>query len=222
MESATFPHIQGVRFLVGARAMTQLPTSGFPEIAVAGRSNVGKSSLLRTLVNQRSLVRVSRTPGRTREVNFFLLESKDLPPLHLVDLPGYGYASVPRSLREDWGDFVSRYLETSAALSLVLLLIDARREPGELEAQFVDWMQGRGVRVQVVVTKIDQVPKTQWGQVEARIRAVFGNRLPRCVFYSSLKSIGNEDIWRKIKAAVNPGPVNPGSVDRGPADGAGS
>jgi GTP-binding protein len=217
MTIGTFPHIQGVRFLVGARAMNQLPTSGLPEIAVAGRSNVGKSSLLRTLVNQRSLVRVSRTPGRTREVNFFLLESKDLPPLHLVDLPGYGYASVPRSLREDWGDFVSRYLETSATLSLVLLLVDARREPGELEVQFTDWMLGRGVRVQVVVTKIDQVPKTQWGQVEARIRAAFGPELPRCIFYSSLKSIGNEDVWRKIKAAVDRAPV-----DRGPAGGAGS
>jgi GTP-binding protein len=202
-----------VRFLVGARAMTQLPSSGCPEIAVAGRSNVGKSSLLRTLVNQRSLVRVSRTPGRTREVNFFLLESKDLPPLHLVDLPGYGYASVPRSLREDWGEFVTRYLETRDALCLVLLLVDARRDPGDLEVQFADWMLERGVRVQVVVTKIDQVPKTQWGQVEARIRAAFGPVVPRCVFYSSLKAIGNEDVWRKIKAAVDRGPVGSRPAD---------
>ncbi len=208
MPQDPFPHIQGVRFLVGARADAQLPSTGLPEIAVAGRSNVGKSSLLRSLVNQRSLVRVSRTPGRTREVNFFLLESKDLPPLHLVDLPGYGYASVPRSLREDWGDFVSRYLETSRTLRVVLLLIDARREPGELELQFADWMHGRGVRVQVVVTKIDQVPKTQWGQVEARVRAAFGPDFPRCVFFSSLKSIGQEDVWRRIKAAVVPRPTH--------------
>jgi len=206
MSQDPFPHIQNVKFLVGARGDGQLPSTGYPEIAIAGRSNVGKSSLLRHLVNQRSLVRVSRTPGRTREINYFLLESKDLPLLYLVDLPGYGYASVPMSLKEDWGDFVSRYLENRRTLCAMLLLVDARREITEIETQFAAWMTSRGVRVQVIITKIDKVPKTQWGQVEAQVRNAFGPDVPKCIFYSTLKGIGSEDVWRKIKSAVATAP----------------
>ncbi len=209
MEEIKFPHISDVRFLVGARTPSQLPPPDLCEVAVAGRSNVGKSSLLRVMLGPRKQVRVSRTPGRTREINFFRVESLDLPPLYWVDLPGYGYASVPRALREEWGDFVTRYLETRASLRLVLLLMDARRDITELETGFSQWMQARGVRMLFVMTKMDQVPKTQWGQVERRVRAAFGPNAGKHVLFSAVDGFGAAEIWRQVARVASPPPAPP-------------
>ena len=207
MEEIKFPRISSVRFITGARSSGQLPPPDLCEVAVAGRSNVGKSSLLRAVLGTRKQVRVSSTPGRTREINFFRVETLDLPPLYWVDLPGYGYASVPRALREEWGDFVTRYLETRESLRMVLLLMDARRDITELETGFAQWMQARGVGMLFVMTKMDQVPKTRWGQVEQRVRAAFGPASGRPVLFSAVEGFGAADIWRQVsKVAALPAP----------------
>ncbi len=206
MSQDQFPHIQSSRFVVGARSANQFPVGSCPEIAVAGRSNVGKSSLLRLLLDNRGLVRVSRSPGRTREINFFEVLSKDMDPLFLVDLPGYGYATVPRSLKEEWGTFVSSYLETRPPLRMILLLQDARREVTEVEIQFANWMHSRSVLVQLVITKIDKVPKTQWGNVEKQVRSAFGPGFSRGILFSSLNKTGIGDVWKKIHRACTDAP----------------
>ena len=196
MKEIQFPRISSVRFVTGARSLVQLPPPELFEIAVAGRSNVGKSSLLRLMLGVRKQVRVSRTPGRTREINFFRVDSVELPPLYWVDLPGYGYASVQRSLREEWGDFVTRYIETRQSLRIVLLLIDARREITDLEISFVQWMYARNVNLLFVMTKMDQVPKTHWGQVTQRMRLAFGSG--RFLPFSAVSGFGAEEIWRYV------------------------
>lgn len=204
MEELKFPRISKVQFLVGARSPGQLPPPELCEVAVAGRSNVGKSSLLRVMLGIRKQVRVSRTPGRTREINFFRVESLDLPPLCLVDLPGYGYAGVPKSLREEWGEFVTQYLETRKSLRLLLLLMDARRDITELEMGFAQWMRTREVGLLFVMTKMDQVPKTQWGQVERRLRDAFGPKFGRHVLFSATEGFGAAEIWRHVAKVAAP------------------
>jgi GTP-binding protein len=143
------------KFVTSAAQPTDFPPPGKPELAVVGRSNVGKSSLINALVQQDGLARTSRTPGRTRLVNWFEIDDK----FHLVDLPGYGYAEVKKDVRESWRPLIESYLDKRKVLAGVLLLIDIRRGVQEEELDFIPWLAERAIPVVVALTKADKIPK---------------------------------------------------------------
>src|SRR5690242_1991659 len=145
------------KFVTSAAKPTDFPPPRLPELAVVGRSNVGKSSLINALVDQDGLARTSRTPGRTRLLNWFEVDGR----FHLVDLPGYGYAAVDRDMRAGWQPLIEEYLSKRDALAGVLLLIDVRRGPEEEELDFVPWLEGKKIPVVVALTKADKLPKNK-------------------------------------------------------------
>lgn len=185
------------------------PKEGLPELAFVGRSNVGKSSLLAALTNQRGLVRISKTPGRTRLINFFkvkLSDDKRQTEALFVDLPGYGYANVSKSERAEWQTFMQAYLGERKELRAVLLLVDARRELGEDEIELARWLKGR-VAVIVVLTKADQLAKHARKPAAERAQRLLaealGQKLPRPSLVSVQAGEGIEDLLRRIGAATN-------------------
>ncbi len=146
---------RGVRFLYSVNALAQLPPDTGREVAFAGRSNAGKSSALNLLTGQRRLARVSKTPGRTQLLNFFLVE----PDRYLVDLPGYGYAQVPDSIRRHWGELLERYLRERAALRGLLLLMDIRHPLTEMDRQLLDGCAFRELPAHILLTKADKLSR---------------------------------------------------------------
>ena len=143
------------RFVTSAAAPADFPPSLLPELAVVGRSNVGKSTLLNALVGHAGLARTSRTPGRTRLLNWFEIDGK----FHLVDLPGYGYAEVNKDMKDSWRPLIETYLGKREALAGVLLLIDIRRGVQEEELDFIPWLAEKALPVVVALTKADKLPK---------------------------------------------------------------
>jgi GTP-binding protein len=204
--------ILSAEFVTSAAARVGFPDDGLPEIAFVGRSNVGKSSLLNKLVNRRALARTSATPGKTRLVNFFRIERRERPPLLFVDLPGYGWARVARKERAEWQRLIEGYLAGRAPLRGVLLLIDARRDPGDDERDFLPWLAERGMVVRLVVTKFD---KLRPAERESRLRAITGALgIPReaLVLTSAETGAGIEELWREIDELVarDPNSSRPG------------
>ena len=145
---------QACDFVAGAAALAQVPQTRLPEVAFAGRSNVGKSSLLNALTGRKTLARVSNTPGRTRQINFFLLGAR----LMLADLPGYGFAAVSKSAVAEWTELISAYLRGRPNLRRVMILIDARHGLKDSDHAVMDMLDGAAVSYQIALTKIDKVP----------------------------------------------------------------
>jgi GTP-binding protein len=152
--------IKTAEFITSAVKPGQYPASDFPEVAFAGRSNVGKSSLINTLVQRRHLVKTSSTPGRTQLINFFLINAG----LSMVDLPGYGYAKVPVSVKKQWGPMVETYLSQRSCLKAVVLLLDVRRTPRAEESRFMAWLQHYRIPFVLVLTKSDKLSKSNQKQ----------------------------------------------------------
>lgn len=148
--------IQEATFFKSVFEPGQLPEPGVPEIAFAGRSNVGKSSLINTLLNRKGLAKTSSTPGRTQSINFIEVNKS----FFFVDLPGYGYAKVPDTVKKKWRHLIDSYLTDRKALGLVILIIDARRDPMDPEAQFADWLQLQGTPCIAVLTKCDKLNRS--------------------------------------------------------------
>jgi GTP-binding protein len=169
-----------------------------PEVAFAGRSNVGKSSLINVLVNRKGLVRTSSTPGRTQLINFFLVNDT----LMLVDLPGYGFARVPLEVKRQWGPMVETYLSTRENLGCVVLILDIRREPGEGDRQMLDWLRAYGIPALLVVTKCDKVTKNERARQSALIIRTLGVSRDELVFFSAHTKEGRDDVWRRIEALL--------------------
>jgi GTP-binding protein len=189
------------RFVTSAAQPSDFPPPSLPEVAVVGRSNVGKSSLINALVGQDGLARTSRTPGRTRLVNWFEIESK--PRFHLVDLPGYGYAEVPQAMREGWRPLIETYLDQRTTLAGVLLLIDVRRGPEDEELDFVPWLLEREKPIVVALTKADKLAKNKRNLEVLRAKKILGlRRDPYAV--STLQHEGIEPLWRAILQLVAP------------------
>jgi len=149
--------ISSAEFVKSAVKPSQYTSAVLPEIAFTGRSNVGKSSLINTLVNRKRLVKTSTTPGRTQLINFFLINKT----LSFVDLPGFGYAKVPASVRRKWGPMIETYLSTRKTLKGVALIMDVRRVPGIQELNFIEWLYYYNLPSMLILTKADKLSKTK-------------------------------------------------------------
>lgn len=170
-----------------------------PEIAVAGRSNVGKSSLLNHLFNVKGLVKTSATPGKTQALNFFSINDQ----LVFVDLPGYGFANVPPSVRKKWGPMVQGYLSKREQLKLILFLFDIRRVPNEEDLEFLEWAARSGKAVILVLTKVDKVNQKEKVQFTRRILETFDSENLHHVNYSVTHNIGRKELLHMMFDAMN-------------------
>ena len=185
------------RFVISAAKPEEFPPEDLPEIAVVGRSNVGKSSLINALVGQPGLARTSRTPGRTRLVNWFEVTANSGTKFHLVDLPGYGYAEVSREMRESWRPLIESYLAKRKTLVGVLLLVDVRRGPEEEELDFVPWLAEHERPIVVALTKADKLPKNKRMLEVAKAKKTLGlKRDPIAV--SAQTGEGIDELWRTL------------------------
>lgn len=169
-----------------------------PEVAVVGRSNVGKSTLLNHLFHSKNLVKTSSTPGKTQALNFFTLNDA----IAFADLPGYGYAEVPPSVKKQWGPIVQTYLEKRDTLKLILFLLDIRRQPNEEDFQFIEWALHSQKALILVLTKVDKVNQTEKKQNTKRILEAFNLDNLHYVLYSAPKNIGSRELMHHIQAAI--------------------
>ena len=177
----------------------QYPQDALPEVAFAGRSNVGKSSLLNTLTNRRNLARVSGSPGKTRSINFFQINDA----FRIVDLPGYGYAKLSKSATEHWGDMIEGYLSSRENLRCVILLVDIRHQPSAQDVQMYQWLQHYGLSGVVVATKADKISRNQLRTQMNMIRRTLSMGEEDVVLpVSSLKKSGYEDLWSVIEQII--------------------
>jgi len=180
-------------FVMGCSKLDQLPDSRYPEVAFAGRSNVGKSSLLNALTNRKQLARTSNTPGRTRELNFFLLGEK----LYLVDLPGYGYAKATKTEVERWSKLTRRYLQGRPSLQRIFLLIDSRHGVKENDHEMMTMLDEVAVTYQLVLTKTDKLKASEIEAVQASTLEAVGKHgaaYPSILTTSSEKGTGIDDL----------------------------
>ena len=187
--------IKSAEFITRAVKPPQYPLPEFPEIAFAGRSNVGKSSLINVLVNRRRLVKTSRTPGRTQLLNFFLINNT----LSFVDLPGYGYAKVPAAVKKQWGPMIETYLSSRKSLKGVILIMDIRRSPGAEELNFIDWLAGEGLTCLMVLTKADKLSKTRQDKQHTMIANAVGRKKDDLLLFSAKTKKGKQRIWQALE-----------------------
>lgn len=171
---------------------SKLPDTGQPEVAFAGKSNVGKSSLINALMNRKSLARTSGQPGKTQTINFYNLNDQ----IYLVDLPGYGYAKTAKRERELWGEMIERYLHTSDVLRAVFLLVDIRHAPSENDRQMFDWMKYMGFDPVIIATKLDKIKRSQVNRQIKVIREGLGADGETIIVpFSAQTKQGRETIW---------------------------
>lgn len=174
---------------------SDLPENDKPEIAFAGKSNVGKSSLINSLINRKSLARTSSTPGKTQTINYYNINDA----LYFVDLPGYGYAKTAEAVREKWGKMVERYLMSSKQLKLVFLLIDIRHEPSQNDKNMYEWIVYHGFMPVIIATKMDKLKRSQIAKHVKVIKEGIGASPETKIFpFSSLTKQGKDDIWDYI------------------------
>ncbi len=192
--------ILSAEFVTSATNPSGYPREGLPEIAFAGKSNVGKSSLINTLVNRKKLAKTSADPGRTQLINFFRVNHN----LSLVDLPGYGYAKVSLEVRKKWKPMVETYLQTRPEIRLVVVILDSRRGASSDDLALIDWLDYHDIYSMIVLTKADKLSQTE----RIRQKKVLGE-MPilvekRLVFFSTLSGEGKDEIWKMIQKAMNP------------------
>ncbi|MBR4813621.1 MAG: YihA family ribosome biogenesis GTP-binding protein [Lachnospiraceae bacterium] len=179
---------------------SKLPVNTLPEFAFAGRSNVGKSSLINALVNRKALARTSSQPGKTQTINFFLLNDA----LYFVDLPGYGYAKVTKELVAKWGKMIERYLVTSKQLRRIFLLVDIRHEPSENDKAMYAWIVDRGLQPVVIATKLDKINRSQRDRQLAMIRRALGMTPEEILIPCSAETKqGIEDVWKVMEECLS-------------------
>jgi GTP-binding protein len=198
---ATARRIHRAEWLATAAEPAGFPPPREPEVALLGRSNVGKSSLLNRLVARRSLARTSATPGKTRLLHWFAVTRGDTE-LRLVDLPGYGFARVSKAERADWQRLVEAYLDGRAALRVALLLQDLRRDWSEDEALLLQWLAERRVPALVVLTKCDREKPSQRASRERRLREAIDLPQARVIATSAKTGAGIEELWKAIEAEL--------------------
>ena len=191
--------IKSAEFITSAVKTTQYPPEVSPEIAFAGRSNVGKSSLINTLVNRKHLVKTSSTPGRTQLINFFDINKN----LTFVDLPGYGYARVPAAVRKKWGPMIETYLSTRQTLKGVVIIMDIRRLPREEEQNLIHWLAHYSIASILVLTKTDKLSKTKLIKQQAVIIKALAVAKEDVILFSAKTRRGKDAVWDAILTLAN-------------------
>ncbi len=193
--------IKSAEFITSAVKPPQYPPADRPEIAFAGRSNVGKSSLINTLVNRKRLVKTSSTPGRTQLINFFDINGT----VNFVDLPGYGYAKVPKRVKKTWGPMIERFLETRETLRGVVMLMDIRRTPKAEENSLVQWLDRFQIPCIPILTKADKLSKTKRIKQQRAISEVIGLPGEALIQFSAKTRLGKDAVWKRIDALTGEG-----------------
>ncbi len=187
--------VKSAEFITSAVKPSQYPPADRPEIAFAGRSNVGKSSLINKLVNRRRLVKTSSTPGRTQLVNFFLINQA----FRFVDLPGYGYAKVPAGVKRQWGAMIETYLTQRPCLRGLILIVDIRRTPGREEDDLLHWLDHHGIACRLVATKADKLSRNKQVRPLRTIAAKLGIADKALALFSAKSGLGQAAVWDHIE-----------------------
>ena len=190
--------ILSAEFITSATKPDQYPPVKYPEMAFAGRSNVGKSSLINTLVNRKRLVKTSSTPGRTQLINFFDINSL----ITFVDLPGYGYAKVPIAVRKKWGPMIETYLSGRRSLKGVVVIMDIRRVPREEEHNLIAWLEHYSIARILVLTKADKLSKNKQDKQRAVVARSLDVDSSELIMFSAKSRKGREDVWGAIVSLI--------------------
>lgn len=211
--------ILSAEFLLSAVSTEHYPRQPMPEVAFAGRSNVGKSSLINTLLLHKGLAKTSSTPGKTQAINFFVINQRFM----LVDLPGYGYAKVPQHVKATWGKMIAIYLEQREWLRAVVHIVDVRHAPTPQDQQLRDWLTHYGIEIVTVATKADKLKRSQRAKHISTVRRVLGMASEEPLhLFSSLNREGRQQLWGRlddllltpIRWASDGSKVPPPSLDR--------
>jgi GTP-binding protein len=190
------------RFMLSASDLMHFPPPGIPEIAFLGRSNVGKSSVINSLIGSK-LARTSNTPGRTRSINFYEVRraGQPRPEMLFADLPGYGYAKVSRTISEDWARFVDPYLHQRSSLALCLVLADSNIPPQESDGQLLEFLAAQGRPYLIVATKCDRLSGNQLRQALEALGQAYGGA--PIIAFSAKTGTGKDELWQQIRASVS-------------------
>lgn len=187
--------IKSAKFVKSAAKSSQYPPAVLPEIAFSGRSNVGKSSLINILVNRKHLVKTSSTPGRTQLINFFVINET----FSFVDLPGYGYARVPKSIKKNWGPMIETYFSTRETLKGVVFIMDIRRMPDQKELNFIDWFNYFNIYSILILTKADKLSKTKQINQHLSIAKALSVDKKELILFSAKSRQGKNAVWHAIE-----------------------
>jgi GTP-binding protein len=193
--------ILSAEFVISAAGPKQFPLDSRPQIAIAGRSNVGKSSIINSLLHRKNLVKTSQTPGKTQLINFFIINES----FYFVDLPGYGYARVPHAVTDAWAPMIEGYLKNASQLSAVIVLLDSRREPDERDVRLIDWLRQYDIPVIYALTKIDKLNRQETDRARRSISTAL--EIAHDLVLTSAKSgQGIKELWGVIvKKLKDPG-----------------
>lgn len=197
-------------FVISAVRPNQYPEDGLPEIALAGRSNVGKSSLINKMILRKNLARTSSQPGKTQQLNYYRVNQD----LYLVDFPGYGYAKVSKTQREQFGVMIETYLQEREQLALQLLVIDIRHEPSKDDVLMYGWLKHYEIPTCIVATKADKIPRSKWDKHLKVIKQALGaDKQVPVVLFSSETGLGREQLWETILQAIEDAGMQLGGPD---------
>ena len=204
--------IISTEFLTGAVSAKQYPKGKLPEFAFVGRSNVGKSSLIKSLLNRKKLVRISSSPGKTREINFFNINEA----MMFADLPGYGFARVTPALQKKWKKMIEEYLTQREPLTAIIFIVDIRRNPTELDLTLKEWLEELDRNYILVITKADKLSSSERGKQTKKIKAAFmGKNALDLTVYSSKDHTGRKELWSQLQkwAREEKHPVTENHID---------
>ncbi|KOS60436.1 YihA family ribosome biogenesis GTP-binding protein [Lysinibacillus agricola] len=188
--------VHNVEMVISAVRPDQYPEDGLPEFALAGRSNVGKSSFINRMIGRKALARISSKPGKTQTLNFYKIEEQ----LFFVDVPGYGYAKVSKTEREAWGKMIERYLTGRQELKAVVQIVDLRHPPTDDDCMMYDFLKHYNIPCIVIATKADKIPKGKWDKHKKVVKETLDmDKNDPLIVFSSEKGLGFEEAWRTIE-----------------------
>lgn len=193
--------ITQAEFVISAVHTHQYPEDGLPEFALAGRSNVGKSSLINRMIQRKNLARTSSQPGKTQQLNYYRVNNM----LYFVDFPGYGYARVSKTQRQQFGEMIERFLEKREPLKMLLLIVDIRHAPSKDDCLMYDWLKHYHIPVTIVATKADKIPKSQWQKhIKVVKETLQADPRDKIIMFSSETSMGRDELWAQLLQQIEP------------------